>query len=665
MMKKVSYTKWFWVLLSFALTLSLLHAAQDEIKEVQGLDIGQESEKKDTVRLAFQHALARASQDAVELTQEEADSSGLIQEALTKLSQGEEHTIELNPELSANVTLVQIKEILKVISSKNKATQQAYLASREDLFLYKLYRLSEYLLLPESFVELILELITDLLAQKITTEPEPKKASLFNSFVSWGSSLFGSSKRQPEERPAQSAEVCQDQIDYQLAQKLIFKLTYQFFTTVKTLKDSNVVSSVAYSPDGTHIASGSWDTIVRIWNAATGGLVRTLAGHADYVSSVAYSPDGRQIASGSEDETVRIWDARTGRLLHTLSGHTGRVKSVAYSPDGARIASGSWDNTVRIWDARNGTLLRTLVGHKGYVVLVAYSSDGRHIASGSLDHTVRIWDAATGALVHTLEGHTGRVESVAYSPDGKQIASGSWDNTICIWDTTTGKHIGEPLRGHTDIVLSVVYSPDGRQIASGSFDRTVRIWDVRKGILLSRLVGHKGYILSVAYSPDGRHIASGSLDNTVRIWGEPDKQLGARVRNWFSEMYKKQEAEEKTVHRIEPHRSKNFQKDRFVFDDLAREIVIKLENNQELQEEEKHSLREIQVLLAQALEKKTEEDASARPYTAADLPEILQAKTLYEGQRSYLLRLDALIDKVLRGIDPFADASIRAYTSVD
>ncbi len=661
MIKRVSYTKWFWVLISFAFTLPLLYAAQNQIKEVQGLDAGQESEKKDTVKLAFQHALARASQDPVQLTQEEAHCSGLIQEALTGLSEGEKHRIELNPELSANVTLMQIKEILKVIASKDKAAQQAYLAGKEDLFLYNLYRLSAYLLLPESFVELI----TDLLVQKIATEPEPQKASLFNSFVSWGSSLFASSKKETEERPTQLAEVCQDQIDYQLAQKLIFKLTYHFFATVKTLKDSNTVSSVAYSPDGTHIASGSWDSIVRIWNAARGGLVRTLAGHTDYVSSVAYSPDGKHIASGSDDETVKIWDARTGRLLHTLSGHTGRVKSVAYSPDGAHIASGSWDSTVRIWDARNGTLLSTLVGHKGYVVLVAYSSDGRHIASGSLDHTVRIWNAATGALVHTLEGHTGRVESVAYSPDGKQIASGSWDNTICIWDTTTGKQIGEPLRGHRDIVLSVAYSPDGRQIASGSFDRTVRIWDVRKGILLSTLVGHKEYILSVAYSPDGRHIASGSLDTTVRIWGEPDRQLEAQVKNWFSEMYIKQEVKEKTVRRIEPHRSKNFQQDRFVFDDLATEIVIKLENNQELQEQEKHSLREIQVLLAQALKKKTDEDASARPYTATDLPEILQAKTLYEGQRSYLLHLDALIDQVLSGIDPFAHASISAYTSVD
>ena len=143
-------------LVSFALPVSLLHAAHDEIKEeVQGLDAGQESEKKSKVTLSFQHALGMASQDPVELTQEEADSSGLIQEALTKLSQGEEHTIELNPELSANVSLLQIKEILKVISSKNKATQQAYLTSKDDLFLYNLYRLSEYLLLPESFVELI------------------------------------------------------------------------------------------------------------------------------------------------------------------------------------------------------------------------------------------------------------------------------------------------------------------------------------------------------------------------------------------------------------------------------------------------------------------------------------------------------------------------------
>ena len=393
-------------LVSFALPGSLIHTAQNQIKEVQGLDAGQESEKKSKVTLSFQHALGMASQDPVELTQEEADSSGLIQEALTKLSQGEEHTIELNPELSANVTLVQIKKILKLISSKIIEAQQAYLASKEDLFLYNLYRLSEYLLLPESFVELI----TDLLAQRIIED-----------------------KTQPGEKLTQSADVFQDQIDYQLGPKLFSKLKYPFF---KQIKDSNTVHSVAYSPDGKRIASGSDSDIIRIWDAATGvQVVAPLRGHTNSVTSVAYSPDGKRIVSGSYDRTVRIWDAATGvQVGAPLQGHTRSVLSVAFSPDGRRIASGSDDTTVRIWDtATRRQIGAPLAGHINGVKSVAYSPDGTQIASGSWDKTVRIWDAATGALLHTLQGHTGWVLSVAYSSDGTQIASGSEDRTIRIW----------------------------------------------------------------------------------------------------------------------------------------------------------------------------------------------------------------------------------------
>jgi len=683
-MKRIHFKHLLWAVLVLAGLSGIQIVALDEAKESS-------SESDSSPKIGF----ANQQESAKDITKKEAKTSVLIRSALDRDPQAQ---VSLNPKFCAGYSLDQIKQLLELLAAQNTEAIQAYLTEKNDLELYQLYRLSDYLGLDLSFSD---SLIT-VLAKKIAALPEPKK-SLLSSLKSWGSSLWGSSKKE------QAQKDTYDQINAHFIEQLYAKLAFELLTHSQIIYGHKMRRSVAYSPDGTRIAfwssdhtaigiwntvtwsllspleghkglvlsvvyspdgkriaSGSGDHTVRRWDASTGSPIgEPLRGHTDYVSSVAYSPDGKHIASGSDDETVKIWDARTGRLLHTLSGHTGRVKSVAYSPDGAHIASGSWDSTVRIWDARNGTLLSTLVGHKGYVVLVAYSSDGRHIASGSLDHTVRIWNAATGALVHTLEGHTGRVESVAYSPDGKQIASGSWDNTICIWDTTTGKQIGEPLRGHRDIVLSVAYSPDGRQIASGSFDRTVRIWDVRKGILLSTLVGHKEYILSVAYSPDGRHIASGSLDTTVRIWGEPDRQLEAQVKNWFSEMYIKQEVKEKTVRRIEPHRSKNFQQDRFVFDDLATEIVIKLENNQELQEQEKHSLREIQVLLAQALKKKTDEDASARPYTATDLPEILQAKTLYEGQRSYLLHLDALIDQVLSGIDPFAHASISAYTSVD
>jgi len=133
---------------------------------------------------------------------------------------------------------------------------------------------------------------------------------------------------------------------------------------------------------------------------------QTLEGHSSSVLSVAFSPDGSRIASGSYDRTVKIWDAKSGKEIRTLEGHSSWVNSVAFSPDGSRIASGSHDRTVKIWDAKSGKEIRTLEGHSGSVRSVAFSPDGSRIASGSHDRTVKIWDAKSGKEILTLEGHS-------------------------------------------------------------------------------------------------------------------------------------------------------------------------------------------------------------------------------------------------------------------
>ncbi|KAF5335257.1 hypothetical protein D9758_017379 [Tetrapyrgos nigripes] len=283
------------------------------------------------------------------------------------------------------------------------------------------------------------------------------------------------------------------------------------------------VFSVAYSPDGKHVVSGSSDQTVRIWDTETGKQVgEPFQGHTDYVWSVAYSPDGKHVVSGSSDQTVRIWDTETGKQVgEPLQGHTRSVQSVAYSPDGKHVVSGSSDQTVRIWDTETGKQVgEPLQGHTRSVWSVAYSPDGKHVVSGSSDQKVRIWDTETGEQVgEPLQGHTDYVRSVAYSPDGKHVVSGSSDQTVRIWDTETGKQVGEPLQGHTHYVRSVAYSPDGKHVVSGSSDQTVRIWDTETGKQVGEpLQGHTGYVQSVAYSPDGKHVVSGSPERTVRIW---------------------------------------------------------------------------------------------------------------------------------------------------
>ena len=169
------------------------------------------------------------------------------------------------------------------------------------------------------------------------------------------------------------------------------------------------------------------------WNACT----YTLEGHSGAVRSVVFSPDGSQVASGSWDNTVRVWDMQTGQCQHTLNGHSRAVSSVVFSPDGSQVASGSDDDTVRVWDVQTGQCQHTLEGHYSVVSSVVFSPDGSQVASGSWDNRVRVWDVQTGQCQHTFEGHYSFVSSVVFSPDGSQVASGSWDKTVRVWDVAS------------------------------------------------------------------------------------------------------------------------------------------------------------------------------------------------------------------------------------
>jgi WD40 repeat protein len=295
---------------------------------------------------------------------------------------------------------------------------------------------------------------------------------------------------------------------------LLIYLSALPFTPVDTLLFKTFAAhSIPWVFDGYH---KSWPPLLQI-----------LSGHERRVQDVAFSPDGTRTASGSFDLTVRVWDVSSGvLLLAPLQGHTGHIFSVAYSSDGQQIASGSGDSTVRIWDAISGVpLFPALTGHTDNVLAVAFSLDGSRVASGSTDETIRVWDATTGSDVFgALRGHEGGVRCVAFTPDGQRLLSGASDNTICGWDLSTGM-MTLVLQGHNDAVGTISLSSDGNCIASGSDDGTIRLWDVDTGKEHRVLRAPDGRgIYSVYFLPGDTRIVS--FDGEIRVW---DAVVGAQV----------------------------------------------------------------------------------------------------------------------------------------
>jgi len=289
----------------------------------------------------------------------------------------------------------------------------------------------------------------------------------------------------------------------------------------------DVISSIAFSPDGERIVSGSGDKTVKVWDAATGAEIMTLRGHKLGVADVAFSPDGKRIVSGSSDGTIKVWDVSTGTELMRLVGHEIEVCSVAFSPDGMHIISSSEDKTIKVWDTAIREEAVTLSGHKGWVVSVAFSPDGKQLVSGGgqRDETIKVWNVETGAELMTLRGHDNWVIGASFSPDGKRIVSGSADNTIKVWDAATGAEL-MTLRGHDNWAGGVSFSPDGKRIVSSSKDSTVRVWDASTGEELMTLRGHKEAVRCVTFSPDGKRIVSGGIDGAIKVW---DASTGAEV----------------------------------------------------------------------------------------------------------------------------------------
>jgi WD40 repeat protein len=291
------------------------------------------------------------------------------------------------------------------------------------------------------------------------------------------------------------------------------------------------VVGVNFSADGQLLVSASWDGTARIWRLApqvsqssqvsqvspspttelSWQLTKTIPAATTKIYGISLSPDGQTIALGVDDGSIQVWTI-TGQLLHRWQGQSGAITGVSFSPDGQTIATSGEAGLVKLW-SKTGDLQQTLTGHQGKVNSVNFSPDGSLIVSTGDDRTVRLWNRQ-GQLIKTLAGHQGWVMYAAFSADSQLVVSGGRDEELRVWrrDGT----LVESFQAHSDQVNAVMFNPLGNQVVSGSNDKTLKLWSLNASRDL--IQAHTESISDVKFSPNGQLVASASHDKTVKLW---------------------------------------------------------------------------------------------------------------------------------------------------
>ncbi|KAL6400991.1 hypothetical protein AUP68_16711 [Ilyonectria robusta] len=281
---------------------------------------------------------------------------------------------------------------------------------------------------------------------------------------------------------------------------------------------TDVVTSVAFSPDSALVASASRDGSIRLWSIDGGECIQEIHGYGLWLTSVVFSPDSTLIASASGvHSNMSIWRVSTGDRIQHLDGHSGSVTSVAFSPDSTLVVLASYDFAVRLWRVGSDECVRELKGHFGLVEAAVFSPDSAFIASASYDSTVRIWKVDTGECVKVCKGHTDSVLAIAFSPTSAQLLSAGDDGAVRLWQIPSGECI-QVFKGRRVRKTTTAFSPDSKMIASSPHASTVQLRCVGSGKCVQELQGHGNWVNSVGFSPDSTRLVSGSDDWSVRIW---------------------------------------------------------------------------------------------------------------------------------------------------
>jgi WD40 repeat protein len=302
------------------------------------------------------------------------------------------------------------------------------------------------------------------------------------------------------------------------------------------------VRSLALSPDKSAVAAGRGNQI-HVYDAGSGTFIRTLldpdlktpdgkpvkASHLSIVESLAYSPDGKFLASGSFQE-VSLWDAQTGKLLHKLTGFAHNVVALAFAQDGKLLATGGGspteDGEVKVFEVDTWKLVSEIkAGHSDTVFGLCFDPDATKIASCGADKFIKVFELPSGKFVKSFEGHTHHVMDVGWSNDGKLLASAGADNAIKIWDYEKGEQVRTNNNAHAKQVTRLLFIGKTTQFITCSGDQTVKIWNVTNGGIVRNFSGNNDFVYAVGVTPDGAIVAAGGEEGIVRVYNGTNGQL--------------------------------------------------------------------------------------------------------------------------------------------
>ena len=289
---------------------------------------------------------------------------------------------------------------------------------------------------------------------------------------------------------------------------------------------TDVAWCVAFAPDGKSIVAcagnrGASAGELRAYDLSSGRpMPKYVVEEPHGIRWVAFAPDGETLATGEYDGMVRIRDAATGKVLTRFLAHPGGVQCLSFTRDGRTLVTCGKDRTAKVWDLATREVKATMTGQAESIYTLDLSIDEKTLLTGASDNSAVLWDVATGEMKASLSDHTGWVEVVRYSPNGTLFAFAGWDPVVSIRGSTTGAKI-RTLESPAGGFLALAFTPDGKHLVAGTELGLLRVWDVATWSVQRTMTAHDGNIRAIAFSPDGKWMATASHDWTIKIWDAP------------------------------------------------------------------------------------------------------------------------------------------------